>query len=183
MLGGRTKKTHIELHDVRWVVGNNIKDTFAQLRQEWFGDNNGLHIDSYMKITFIDGYKIQINKKSSIEKKKESSISYKIVNNKFLWFINIGGYKSTQLAELHEFGLVVASTSSEATSKAKEKWLKSAELKHKDDLTSLKEIKSIDSCHLINSINKWEVQLIHDKYNRSQLFIPDWYGYMRIDKS
>ena len=46
VLGGRTKTSHIELHDVRWVIGRSIKDTFRKLSAGWICDINGLHIDS-----------------------------------------------------------------------------------------------------------------------------------------
>ena len=57
-LGGTAKKANVELHDVRWVVGSKIEDTFDVLRNDWFGNFEGLHIDSYKKIRNIDGYKI-----------------------------------------------------------------------------------------------------------------------------
>ena len=31
VLGGRSLKGNIEIHDVRWVVGESIEDTFPQL--------------------------------------------------------------------------------------------------------------------------------------------------------
>jgi hypothetical protein len=37
VLGGRIDGCHIELHDVRFVVGASIDDTLPQLRQQWFG--------------------------------------------------------------------------------------------------------------------------------------------------
>ena len=61
VLGGRAKKANIELHDVRWVVGSKIEDTYDTLRKDWFGSPKGLHIDSYKKIRYIDGYKINGN--------------------------------------------------------------------------------------------------------------------------
>jgi len=72
VLGGRTKKANIELHDVRWVVGSTIEDTYNTLRNDWFGYPKGLHIDSYKKIEYIDGYKINlINfEKNKIDKKQ-----------------------------------------------------------------------------------------------------------------
>ena len=54
VLGGRAKKANIELHDVRWVVGSKIEDTYDTLRKDWFGSPKGLHIDSYKKIKYID---------------------------------------------------------------------------------------------------------------------------------
>ena len=56
MLGGRTKSCHIEQHDIRWVVGKYIEETFPLLRKEWFGLQKGLHIDSYLRLNNIDGY-------------------------------------------------------------------------------------------------------------------------------
>ena len=60
VLGGRAKKANIELHDVRWVVGSKIEDTYDTLRKDWFGSPKGLHIDSYKKIQYIDGHKINL---------------------------------------------------------------------------------------------------------------------------
>ena len=54
VLGGRAKKANIELHDVRWVIGSKIEDTYDTLRKDWFGSPKGLHIDSYKKIKYID---------------------------------------------------------------------------------------------------------------------------------
>ena len=53
VLGGRAKKANIELHDVRWVVGTKIEDTYDTLRNDWFGSKEGLHIDSYKKIKLL----------------------------------------------------------------------------------------------------------------------------------
>ena len=54
VLGGRAKKANIELHDVRWVIGSRIEDTFDVLRRDWFGSLEGLHIDSYKKINYVE---------------------------------------------------------------------------------------------------------------------------------
>ena len=60
VLGGRAKNANVELHDVRWVVGSKIEDTYDTLRKDWFGSSRGLHIDSYKKIKYIDGYMINL---------------------------------------------------------------------------------------------------------------------------
>ena len=60
VLGGRANKANIELHDVRWVIGSRIEDTFNTLRRDWFGIIEGLHIDSYKKINYVDGYRINL---------------------------------------------------------------------------------------------------------------------------
>ena len=43
VLGGRAKKSNVELHDVRWVVGSKIEDTYNTLRREKF-ENNFLYL-------------------------------------------------------------------------------------------------------------------------------------------
>jgi len=122
VLGGRAEKANIELHDVRWVVGSKIEDTYDTLRKDWFGSSKGLHIDSYKKIKYIDGHKINlINiEKDKIEKKQ---LAKKNKSKKNLWFVNIGGYNSTSMMEEHEFGIVIASNKLEAKNIAKSKWL------------------------------------------------------------
>ena len=72
VLGGNAKKANIELHDVRWVVGSKIEDTYDTLRKDWFGSPQGLHIDSYKKIKYVDGYKINLIyfEKDKIDKKQ-----------------------------------------------------------------------------------------------------------------
>ena len=122
VLGGRTTKANIELHDVRWVIGSKIEDTFDQLKRDWFGMIEGLHIDSYKKIKYLDGYKINLKSIQSKKiKKNNSSIGTSLKKN--LWFVNLGGYNPTSMQEQHEFGLVIASSSSEAKNIAKSKWL------------------------------------------------------------
>ena len=54
VLGGRAKKANVELHDVRWVIGSKIEDTYDLLRRDWFGMREGLHIDSFKKISYVD---------------------------------------------------------------------------------------------------------------------------------
>ena len=54
VLGGKANKANIELHDVRWVIGSKIEDTYDALREDWFGSFEGLHIDIYKKINYIE---------------------------------------------------------------------------------------------------------------------------------
>ena len=74
VLGGRAKKANIELHDVRWVVGSKIEDTYDTLRMDWFGSSRGLHIDSYKKIESIDGYRIYLKNFEKNKMKNKQSI-------------------------------------------------------------------------------------------------------------
>ena len=177
VLGGRANKANIELHDVRWVVGSCIEDTFDILRRDWFGNLEGLHIDSYKKINYVDGHKIILKKIETIKLKKNNSY-----DEKNLWFVNIGGYDPKSMQEKHEFGLVVASNSLAAKNKAKSKWLNGFKKKHKDDISSVKNLITLDDCELIKKIGNWEIKLNLDNNFVEETNFPDWYGYKRIDK-
>ena len=179
VVGGRIAKANIEVHDVRWVIGSKIEDTFDELRKGWFGSIDGLHIDSYKKIYSVDGYKIKI-KKSQI-KKSTSKFIKGVNNNKKLWFINLGGYDPKSMQEKHEFGLLVASTASDAKKMAKSKWLDGFYKKHNDDIDCLQRFSDVDDCRLIKHINDWEIELIPENIKYEQTNYPDWFGYLRID--
>ena len=179
VVGGRISKANIEVHDVRWVIGSKIEDTYDILRKDWFGDIDGLHIDSYKKIYSVDGFKIKI-KKSQI-KKSEINLIKKVKNKKELWFINLGGYDPKSMQEKHDFGLVVASTASDAKKMAKSKWLNSFFKKHIDDIDCLQRFSDIDDCRLIKNINDWEIELIPENIKYEQTNYPDWFGFLRID--
>jgi len=181
VLGGRAKKANIELHDVRWVVGSKIEDTYDTLRKDWFGSPKGLHIDSYKKIKYLDGYKINLRNLENL-KDNNNKFTKKINTKKNLWFVNIGGYDPSSMQEKHEFGLVVASNKLEAKNKAKSKWLIGCKKKHKDDIASLKKLIGCDDCKLIQNIGKWEIELALENNLIKETNNPDWYGYKRIDK-
>ena len=176
VLGGRANKANVELHDVRWVVGSKIEDTYEALRSDWFGSLKGLHIDSYKKIKYVDGYKINLK---NFAKNKELVNAEK--SKKELWFVNIGGYNPCSMQEKHEFGLVVASSSLEAINIAKSKWLIGCQKKHRDDINSLKLLIGCDECEPIKKIGSWEIELIQDNNFIEGNNFPDWYGYQKID--
>ena len=180
VLGGTAKKANVELHDVRWVIGSKIEDTYEVLRKDWFGTLNGLHIDSYKKINYVDGYKINLK---NIENKKirNNKPVIGISGKKNLYFVNIGGYDPSSMQEKHEFGLVVASSSLEAKNKAKSKWLNSCKKKHKDNIHSLRNLFSLDNCQIIKKIDNWEIELFLEDNLVKETNYPDWYGYKKID--
>ena len=179
-LGGRAKKANVELHDVRWVIGSTIEDTFDVLRRDWFGTIDGLHIDSYKKINYVDGYKIYLKKIENDKLNKNKLFKEKIPQIN-LWFVNIGGYDPSSMQEKHEFGLVAASSSIDAKNKAKSKWLNGCKKKHKDDISSLNDLWTYDDCEIISKIDNWEIELKQENNFVEENHIPDWYGYKRID--
>ena len=177
VLGGKSRHCHIEQHDIRWVSGKTIEDTFPQLRKEWYADQRGLHIDSYIAINNIDGY--DINLENSPESKKRD---YNSKNNEnLLWFVNLGGYNSDRLYELHEVDLVVATSRKLAIKISKGRTLHNVDQRHKDDVYCINEFDTVDNCYSINEVNGLKVSLIKNPNNIPQKLVPDWYGYLRID--
>ena len=180
VLGGRAKKANVELHDVRWVIGSRIEDTFDVLRRDWFGVIDGLHIDSYKRINYVDGYRINL-KKTENDKLKKVKLFKENIPQCNLWFVNIGGYDPSSMQEKHEFGIVAASSSIEAKNIAKSKWLNGCKKKHKDDTTPLSDLWTYDDCKIISKIDNYEIELKQDNNCDDETFYPDWYGYKRID--
>lgn len=155
-LGGTAPGANIELHDIRFVVGETIASTYPQLRQQWFGDSKGLHLDSYLQLHDIDGYKIRLAQTPSTATHQ-------------LFFVNFGGYYPGKVAEQHEFMLCVASSAAEAKARAKAILLTDADSQHKDDLLQL------DDCLKLDAINGYYIHL--DSGGTHQLLKPDWSGY------
>ena len=180
VLGGRAKKANIELHDVRWVVGSKIEDTYDTLRKDWFGSPEGLHIDSYKKIKYIDGYKINLINFEK-DKREKNQLVKKSKAKKYLWFVNLGGYNPTSMQEKHEFGLVTASNKLEAKNIAKSKWLIGCKKKHNDDIASIEMLINCYDCELIKKIDNWEIELTPVNNLIEENNYPDWYGYKKLD--
>jgi len=175
VLGGRSLKSNIEIHDVRWVIGESIEDTFPELRGQWLGKINGLHIDSYKCIKFIDGYEIVITKSN------KDNLNHPQIEDLKLWFVNLGGYNPKKMYEEHEFNLIVAKKAIQAKNKAKKNWESNLKNKHNDDYSAINYLEQVDDLHPIK-IKNWEINLIPDPEERNEKLIPDWYGYRRIDK-
>ena len=83
VLGGTAGKANVYLHDVRCVIGSKIEDTYGALRRDWFGNSEGLHIDSYKKINYVDGYKINL-KNIKNEKLKDNRFFNENITKKTL---------------------------------------------------------------------------------------------------
>lgn len=104
-IGGEHPGAHIEVHDVRFVVAETIKDTYDGLRAEWWGTPGTLHIDCWAEISHADGYDIALRSEPSASAEK-------------LWFVNLGGYDGRDFAEQHKNMFVVATSAKDAKAKA-----------------------------------------------------------------
>ena len=181
VLGGRTPHSHVELHDVRWVVGTSIDDTIPELKRQWFGSRKGLHLDSYVEVRSVDGYSIRLHRTP----KPNSPLSFSSTSatstvHQRLWFVNMGAYAASSLLELHQCGCVVAPNPQAAKRLARQRFLKGGLQQHKDDLHALDAVGGVDDCLPIEELQGWRVHLVHDPDVPSCTFIPDWFGYRPI---
>lgn len=166
VLGGRTASSQIELHDVRFVAGHSIEDTLPELRRQWFGRREGLHLDSFMAVRAIDGWAVRLGRRPSAPGPER------------LWFVNLGAYRPDSLAELHHFGLVVARSAQAAKAAARRQWLAGALQLHKDDLWAVDDCLALEQLELLGE--RWHVQLEPHPQGLSQPQVPDWFGYRSI---
>ena len=146
------------MHDVRWVIGETIESTLPQLKSQWIGRSQGLHVDSYKMIKFVDGYRVSVIAKEKVNNNE---------NNK-LWFVNLGGYKEGEMLEQHHLEIVVASTAQIAKKKARNRWSEAINQIHKDDQAAI--------IHL----DKYLIYLEPDPKGRNDGMEPDWSGYWVI---
>jgi hypothetical protein len=178
VLGGRTRQSHVELHDVRWVAGERIDDTFSELKLQWFGSRRGLHIDSYVAMHCVDGYAIELKRVGQRQSKPPFSPAGAVKQR--LWFVNMGAYEAHSLQELHHCGCVVAPTAEAAKSRARQRWLCGALQQHKDDLHAIDQLGGVDDCLPIDDLQGWQVHLVPAPNQTSCSFQPDWVGYKPI---
>jgi len=126
LVGGHTPTSNLEVHDMRFAVGERIEDTFETLQSEWWGNPDTLHLDVWSKIICVDGFDVRLKAEPYAGEDK-------------LFFINLGGYDPSHFDELHKNILVVAPSVAHAKIKAKESvthW----QVPHKDTAFEIEKI-------------------------------------------
>ena len=152
MLGGHHIRANTEVHDVVFVAGHILEDTYPQLRQAWFGEQKGLHIDSWVKVNGVEteGKKYQIKLSSSKQD----------IEHEKLFLINLGGYSAEVFGELHRYILVVASDAKLAKQIGKKHFDIQWSKQHTD------RVLEVDDCLAIDYVGECYIQLIEvDDYS------------------
>lgn len=139
-LGGRAPRCNTELHDVVFVVGASIEETYEQLMDLWFGTPLGLHIDSWMELDVVDGHKVSLTKEPT-------------QSNKKLFFVNLGAYRPGEFSELHANAILVAEDEKEIKSRAKTELLVGMSAVHTDDLFD------VDDCIEVSRVAGYHIRL------------------------
>lgn len=162
-LGGHAGQCHIEVHDVRFVIGEQIEDTYPELIQQWYGDKSGLHLDSYHIVDTVlgsDGKTYQVN----VSQQPAADTAMK------LYFVNMGGYHPDQMAEQHAFSLFACRDEIQAKQMARQRLLTHSQHPHKDNLHA------VDNCLAIRLLDSWHIHLTVSP-KPVKAIKPDWFGY------
>jgi len=109
MLGCTPKGRLTEQHDIFFGIGNSLAELIPNMEQFWVEAKGKIHIDAWQKVTFVDGFSIEVLNRNE-----------KIENNEKLFFINLGGYKENEFEEYHYKLLTVAKNKAEAIKKSKQ---------------------------------------------------------------
>ena len=139
-LGGRADKCNTELHDVVFTLGEKIEDTYIDLLGKWFGLSDRLHIDSWVDLNIVEGYKICLSKQKNKSKKK-------------LYFVNLGAYEKNRFEELHESKFMVDVNKINVKKRAKELLLVGKKQVHLDDLYD------VDDCIEVKKVSGYYINL------------------------
>ena len=105
-VGGSLGNANIELHDVRFSIGETIEACYDDLRRQWWGDPKSLHLDCWGAVEQADGYDIELVRGPAFNGALR------------LFFVNLGGYGADEFSELHRNVLIVAPGASSAKTKA-----------------------------------------------------------------
>lgn len=139
MLGGRHARANTEVHDVVLAVGDSLEDTYAQLKQAWFGEQTGLHIDAWAKINGVDfegkNYQLQFTDAAPNQADEK------------LWLINLGGYDAREFGELHRYVLVMAQNAMVAKQRGKAYFAQHWQKQHTDHVLDVDDCIAIDHVH------------------------------------
>lgn len=144
MLGGRHAKANTEVHDVVLAVGESLEQVYPQLKQAWFGEAKGLHIDAWAQIRGVsfEGQNYQLRFEPNAAPQSEEK----------LYLINLGGYDPKEFGELHRYVLVVAQNEMVAKVKGKQYFAAHWQKQHTD------RVLDVDDCLHISEV---QGQFVH----------------------
>lgn len=127
-IGGGHPGANIELHDMRFVVGETLEATVPQLRAAWWGKPGSLHIDGYAELTEVDGWQVDVRPGPAPRGARRT-----------LWFVNVGGYSPTMFGEQHHYLFLAGEEKAKVWARARSlspDWLG----RHKDNFVSVDDV-------------------------------------------
>lgn len=168
-LGGRAPGANIELHDVVFVTGASLIETYPKLKEKWFGYPEKIpHIDSYIELTHADGFQIRLTEKRNRDYK--------------LYFVNFGAYSENLFGEVHQSAFYVAKNKAEATKKARQELCVGMIQTHLDDHLEVEGLIEYDTFDVddvleIENVDGYYLDLIPAEESKTSLACP---GYIKL---
>jgi hypothetical protein len=133
-VGGNCGNSNVELHDVRFSIGEMPEDCHEDLRRQWWGDADSLHLDCWGAVEQADGFDITLTADAPRDAGDR------------LFFVNLGGYDPAEFSELHKNILLVARDANVAKERAKAR-IQHWSMPHRDKLFDVE--KAVDITALI----------------------------------
>ncbi|MBA2936668.1 DUF1543 domain-containing protein [Sphingomonas sp. CGMCC 1.13654] len=161
-VGGEHAAANIELHDMRFIVAPTLRDTFSELRRQWWGKPGSLHIDCWAEIDQADGYDVSLRPEP-------------FQGSEHLFFVNLGGYEPGEFTERHKSVFVVAETEAKAKARAL-KTVTGWSLLHRDNLYEAEQAFALDQ---VAGSSRLHLHLTRSQEPRELAFTCD---YMPIRK-
>jgi len=154
MLGGRHARANTEVHDVVLAIGDSLEDVYPQLKNAWFGEQKGLHIDAWAQIYGVafEGKNYQIQFTDAAPNQADQK----------LYLLNLGGYDAGEFGELHRYVLVVAQNAMVAKQRGKAYFAQHWQKQHTD------RVLDVDDCIAIDQVHGRYVQLIEGEFSGNQ---------------
>ena len=154
MLGGRHARANTEVHDVVLAVGGSLEEVYLQLKNAWFGEQKGLHIDAWAQIYGVafEGKNYQIQFTDAAPNQADQK----------LYLLNLGGYDAGEFGELHRYVLVVAQNAMVAKQRGKAHFAQHWQKQHTD------RVLDVDDCIAIDQVHGRYVQLIEGEFSGNQ---------------
>ena len=154
MLGGRHARANVEVHDVILAVGDSLEAVYPQLRNAWFGEQKGLHIDAWAKISGVasNGKNYQIQFTDAAPNPADEK----------LWLINLGGYSASEYGEQHRYVLVSGIDAAEAKQCGKAHLGADWHKQHTD------RVLDVDDCIAIDHVHGRYIQLVEGEFAAAQ---------------
>ena len=154
MLGGRHARANTEVHDVVLAVGDSLEEVYPQLKNAWFGEQKGLHIDAWAQIYGVafEGKNYQIQFTDAAPNQADQK----------LYLLNLGGYDAGEFGELHRYVLVVAQNAMVAKQRGKAYFAQHWQKQHTDRVLDM------DDCIAIDQVHGRYVQLIEGEFSGNQ---------------
>ena len=129
-IGGEFAGANIEVHDMRFVVAPSIRETYDELRRQWWGVPCSLHIDCWAEIDHADGFDVSLR-------------SEPYVGTEQLYYVNLGGYDRADFSEKHRNMFVVADSVAQAKTRAL-RTVGDWDAPHRDDLYEAEQAFALD---------------------------------------